>query len=201
MFLLGRTTMQTARWTVRVWVMATAFALATQILMAVDVKVDFDKAFDFKGVRTWGWNPDVRGYVRMARTPDDDPDAMQKVAEPVIVNAVEAEMGKRGLKFTSDAPDVLVTYYLLLTLGTNAQTIGQFLPSVTQWGVPPFLASTQSIEMVNHGSLVLDFTSKKDVIWRGVAQANIKVDTDMKRREALIREAVRDLVRRFPPRS
>jgi len=193
--------MQTARWTVRVWVMATALALAIQILMAVDVKVDFDKAFDFKGVRTWGWNPDVRGYVRMARTPDDDPDAMQKVAEPVIVSAVEAEMGKRGLKFTSDAPDVLVTYYLLLTLGTNAQTIGQFLPSVTQWGVPPFLASTQSIEMVNHGSLVLDFTSKKDVIWRGVAQANIKVDTDMKRREALIREAVRDLVRRFPPRS
>jgi hypothetical protein len=67
--------------------------------------------------------------------------------------------------------------------------------------VPPFLASTQSIEMVNHGSLVLDFTSKKDVIWRGVAQANIKVDTDVKRREALIREAIRDLVRRFPPRT
>ena len=69
----------------------------------------------------------MRGYVKMARTPDDDPDAMQKVAEPVIVSAVEAEMGKRSLKFTSDAPDVLVTYYLLLTLGTNAQTIGQFL--------------------------------------------------------------------------
>ena len=193
--------MQTASWTVRLWVIATAFALAAQILLAVDVKVDFDKAFDFKGVRTWGWNPDPRGYVKMARTPDDDPDAMQKVAEPVIVSAVEAEMGKRGLKFTSDTPDVFVTYYLLLTHGTNAQTIGQFLPSVTQWGVPPFVASTQSIEMVNHGSLVLDFTSKKDVIWRGVAQANIKVDTDMKRREALIREAVRDLVRRFPPRS
>jgi uncharacterized protein DUF4136 len=193
--------MQTATLKVRIWVMATAIALTAQTLMAIDVKVDFDKAFDFKGVRTWGWNPEVRGYVKMARTPDDDPDAMQKRAEPIIVSAVEAEMAKRSVKFTSDTPDVLVTYYLLLTLGTNAQTIGQFLPSVTQWGVPPFLASTQSIEMVNHGSLVLDFTSKKDVIWRGVAQANIKVDTDVKRREALIREAIRDLVRRFPPRT
>ena len=191
----------TAKPKVRPWVVAVAIALAAETLIAIDVKVDFDKAFDFKGVKTWGWNPEVRGYVKMARTPQDDPDAMQKHTEPIIVSAVEAEMGKRNLQFTSHSPDVLVTYYLLLTLGTNAQTIGQFLPSVTQWGVPPFVASTQSIEMVNHGSLVLDFTAKKDVIWRGVAQSNIKVDTDMKRREALIREAVRDLVRRFPPRS
>ena len=53
---------------------AAGVAIAVQTVVAVDVKVDFDKNFDFKTVRRWAWNPDEAGYVRMARTPDDDPD-------------------------------------------------------------------------------------------------------------------------------
>ena len=52
-------------------------------LARVDVKIDFDKAFNFKAVRTWGWNPAGPGDVKMARTKDDDPDAMKRRAEPV----------------------------------------------------------------------------------------------------------------------
>jgi hypothetical protein len=54
--------------------------------------------------------------------------------------------------------------------------------------------------MMNRGSLVLDLSAKGTVVWRGVAQAEIKMDADDKRREALVREAVRDLLRRYPPR-
>ena len=166
----------------------------------VDVKVEFDKKFDFKPVRTWGWSPGAPGHVKMARTQEDDPEAARQRAEPIIIDAVTSEMGQRGLQAATAEPDVTVTYYLLLTTNMSTQTMGQFLPATTAWGLPPFAGATQSIKMMNRGSLVLDVSAKDRIVWRGLAQADIKMDADMKRREALIRESVRDLLRRFPPR-
>jgi hypothetical protein len=164
----------------------------------VDVNVDFDKAFDFRRVKTWGWNPNGAGHVKMARTPDDDPEVMRKRAEPIIVDAVTAEMGRHGFQAAQSAPDVTVTYYLLLTTTMSAQTLGQFIPTTTEWGLPPIAGATQSLKMMNQGSLVLDLSAAGNVVWRGVAQARIKFDADDKKREALIRESVRDLLKRYP---
>lgn len=187
----------------RIWSSAvlTGIVIAVHTATAVDVKVNFDKAFDFKAAHTWAWNPEGPGDVKMARTQEDDPEAMRKQAEPVIVSAVETEMERRGIQRATGTPDLYVTYYLLLTTSISAQTLGQFIPSVPQWGIPPFAPATQSMEVMNHGSLVLDLSANDAVVWRGVAEANIKIGADAKRREALIREAVRDLLRRFPPRS
>jgi hypothetical protein len=186
---------------VAVAVTALTLVVRTIVLAGVDVRVEFDKAFDFKAVRTWGWNPKGPGEVRMARTQDDDPDAMRKRAEPVIVEAVTAEMKRLGLQAAAApaAPDVSVTYYLLLTIGATSQTLGQFLPSTPEWGLPPFAPATQSLTIMNEGSLVLDLTAK-DIVWRGVAHAQLKPDADPKRREAMLRESVRDLLRRYPGR-
>jgi hypothetical protein len=125
---------------------------------------------------------------------------MQKRVEPVIVDAVTTGMRERGLEFAANSPDVFVTYFLLLSTSSSAQTIGHFLgPHV--WAVPPFLASTQSLEVMNQGSLLLDVSAKGEIVWRGLADAKIKTDADMKRRESLLREAVRDLLRKYPKRS
>jgi hypothetical protein len=184
------------------FVVAIGVALLMQPASArVDVKVEFDKTFDFKPVKTWAWNPKQPGEVKMARTQEDDPEAARKRAEPIILEAVATEMSRRGMQPATAEPGVIVTYYLLLTTTMSAQTVGQFLPATTAWGLPPFAPATQSLKMMNHGSLVLDMSAKETVVWRGVAQANIKFDVDDKKREALIREAVRDLLRRFPPRA
>ncbi len=177
---------------------ATAILVAVQAALAVDVKIDFDKKFDFKAPRTWGWGPDGPGKVLMARTPDDDPDAVKKQVDPIVMDAVTSNMKERGLEFTTGTPDVTVAYFLLLSTTASAQTIGQFVPGAYAWEVPPFLASTQSLEVKNRGSLLLDVNAKGEVVWRGLAQANIRMGTDLKRREALLREAVRDLLRRYP---
>ena len=55
------------------------------------MKVEHDKTFDFKPVRTWAWNPKEAGRVIMSRTQDDDPEAMKRRAEPVIMDAVAKE--------------------------------------------------------------------------------------------------------------
>ena len=116
------------------------------------------------------------------------------------MSAVATEMAARGLKQAPGAA-LVVTYYLLLTINIDAQELGQFLPPVTQWGVPPFAPATQSLEVMNHGSLVLDITSKDVIVWRGVADAQIKRETESVNREKLIREAVRDLLKNFPPKK
>jgi hypothetical protein len=169
-------------------------------LARVDVKVAFDKAFDFKPVRTWGWNPKYRGDVKMARTPTDDPEAIRARAEPIIVEAATAAFKERGLQEAASNPDVVVTYYLLLTTSMDAQTAGQFLPAVPFWGLPPFAPATTSLKVMNQGSLVLDIGAKENVVWRGLADAHLKMDADDAKREKTLRDAVRDLIRRFPPR-
>jgi hypothetical protein len=185
---------------------ACAVAAAVVLVMSpvmgrMDVKVEFDKAFDFKAVKTWGWNPRAAGEVKMARTQQDDPESVRRQAEPIILDAVTATISKKGLQQTTAEPDLTVTYYLLLSTSMSAQTIGQFLPATTGWGLPPFEQATQSLKMMNRGSLVLDLSGKGNVVWRGLAQADIKFDADEKKRESLLREAIRDLLAKYPPRG
>jgi len=184
---------------------AVALALITLTVPAtqarLDVTIDFDKKFDFTTVHTWGWGPAGAGEVKMARTQDDDPDAMKKFAEPPIIDAVTAAMTRLKLPKATANPDVTVSYFLLLTTNQQSQSIGQFLPATLSWGLPLFPPATQSLKVLNQGALVLDLSAKDAVVWRGVAQAKIKIDTDREKRTALLREAVGDLLRRYPPKK
>jgi hypothetical protein len=181
---------------------ATAMILAVHVgLEGVDVNIEHDKAFDFKSVRTWAWNPKGAGDVIVARTKDDDPAAMKRRAEPLILDAVAAEMMGRGLQRVESQPDLTLTYYLLLANNMTTQTLGQFLPATTAWGYTPVAPATQSIKMMNQGALVLDLSAKDVVVWRGVAQARVAFEADDKKREAILREGVRDLLKRYPPKQ
>jgi len=181
-------------------IVAAAIVLAEPALARVDVKIDFDKTFNFTAVRTWRFDPAGNGEVKMARTQKDNPDAVKAVAEPIIVESVNTEMQRLKLQ-TSDTPDLIVRYFLLLSTDQTAQTMGQFLPGTTAWALPPFQQTTQSLKVLNQGSLVIDLAGGGNVVWRGVAQAKLKPDTDFKKREAMLREAVSDLLKRFPPKQ
>jgi hypothetical protein len=164
----------------------------------VDVRVAFDKTFDFKSVRTWGWHTEKKGEVMMARTVKDDPDALRKRAEPLIIDAVNTEMAKLKIQPSTTDPQVTLTYFLLLTTNTSAQTVGQFLPATLEWGLPPFDAATQSLKLMNRGSLVFDLNAKGKIVWRGVADAKVDVYASDQDREKTLREAVRDLLKKYP---
>jgi hypothetical protein len=181
---------------------ATVFTLTMHVALdAVDVQVVNDKMFDFRSVHTWGWNPSEAGRVMMARTKDDDAEGMKKRVDPIMRDAVSKEMTARGLKEASAKPDLTVAYYLLLSINTETQTVGQFLPATVMWGLPPFAPATQSFKVLNRGSLVLDMSAGDTIVWRGMAQADLAPDADGKKREARLREGVRDLLKRYPPKS
>lgn len=182
----------------------TAVGLAIAVLTgaaAPKITVDFDKAFDFSKAHTWGWNLKGAGDVIVARTPDDDPVAIKQRAEPIILSTVATEMPKHGLTTSGTTPDLVLTYYLLLTTNTSRQTMGQFLPPVAAWGLPPFAPATTSIKVIDMGSLVFDLSAKGAVVWRGVAEAQIKLALDEKQRTALLREAAQKILERYPPKK
>jgi hypothetical protein len=165
---------------------------------AVKVKVNLDKMFDFRQAQTWAWATPIAGHVLVARTPTDDPEAIQKLAEPVIMEAVIGAMAARGMSHTIDEPAVTLKYYLVLTVGTSAQTLGQFLPVNAQFGIPYFSPSTQSLKIIQQGSLIIDASAKGEIVWRGMGEAEIKPGMNMEKRAALIRVAVRDILKKYP---
>jgi hypothetical protein len=169
-----------------------------QSIAAIDVKVDADKSFNFIGIRTWAWNANQAGHILLARTPEDDPDVVRARAEPIIKSTLTAELGKRGITEAPDgtAADLVANYYMLISYGASAQYIGQFVPP--NWGLPPIQASTQSLTINEQGSLVLDFSSKDEVVWRGVASAELKPGMNQEKRQLILEQAIRDTLKKFP---
>ena len=159
------------------------------------VTVDLDKKFDFKQARTWQWNPKGPGDVMSTTT---EPDKAKANGEELLMKTVDEELTAKGLKPATTDADLTVTYYLLLNVGSAAQTAGQFLPSTTAWGIPPFAPSTQSLEVIEQGSLVLDLTSHGSMVWRGIAQAKMEMGLERRKRIALIPEAVHEILKRYP---
>jgi hypothetical protein len=176
--------------------------LGVESSAAVKVKTQFTKSFDFSKAKTWSWHDGVPGEVKMARTADDDPEVVRQRAEPVIMQAVAAVLPKRGLTAAAAgvAPDVQIKYYVLITIGTDAQVIGQFLPAVAAWGLPPFAAATQSYSVIEQGSLVIDISANKEVVWRGIGQAQLKPGQTQEKRATLVREAVQEILKHYPPK-
>jgi Domain of unknown function (DUF4136) len=167
----------------------------------VKVTVQREESFSFVGMRTWAWHPDGAGDVKMALTPDDDPAAVRNRFEPVIIDAVGKALTARGLSTAAAGaePDLLVRYYVLISTNMSAQTIGQFVPA-SAWGLPVFSGATQSLRVYEQGSLILDVRAPKsrELVWRGIAQAEIDRDRKPAERDARLRDAIADLVKKIP---
>jgi hypothetical protein len=169
----------------------------------IKVKAEPDPAFDFATLKTFAWD-DEAGDVKMARTPMDDPAALKTFVDPRIRKYVEDEMVKKGLRPAAGGPpDFNLHYYVLVTINANSQYMGQFLPSTTYWGIAPFDAGTSALEVVTKGALVLDAllpgkVGDRKVIWRGIAQSTVEDADKPAVRDARLREASAELVKRFP---
>jgi hypothetical protein len=96
-----------------------------------------------------------------------------------------------------------VHYYALATVKQSAQIQGQFLPATTEWGLPPFAATTSSLEIYPVGTLLIDVTSTAagKIVWRGAAQRTINLERPDDERRKVLEQAIRDLLRRFPPKK
>jgi hypothetical protein len=178
-----------------------AVVAATAFAAGIKVRTAYDKTFDFTRVHTYAWRPSA-GDVKVLELSSDDPAAIRNRLEPVIVRAVDRALGERHMTTAAASPaDLRVSYYVLIGPGGSAQTMGQFLRPVPEWGVPPFAPATQSLEVYEQGTLILDMAAGDRVIWRGSAEAALDRRTSDVARDAAIHSAVREMLKKFPPKQ
>jgi hypothetical protein len=183
---------------------ALALGLGVATLSAgVKIRSQQDKTFDFKAITSWAWHPDGAGDVRMAVTADDNPAAVKEKVDPVIQDAVEKGLTARGWQKVAagQVPQVYVTYYVLISTNQSRQTMGQFVPTVPEWGIPPFsYGATQSLKVFEEGSLILDLTEAKNraIVWRAQAVAELQRQRQPAQREVALRAALADMLKKLP---
>jgi uncharacterized protein DUF4136 len=165
-----------------------------------DITVDFDKTFSFAPLRSWAWHPDGAGDVRMAVSSSDDASRVAKRVDPVIVPTIEREMAARGFTKADSAADLYVHYYVLATVNQSSQTMGQFVPAVPEWGLPPFAPMTTALSIYPVGTLIIDVTSpaRQAIVWRGAAKRKIDLEKPDNERRAVLERAIRDLIQKLP---
>jgi len=193
----------TYRWT-QTLVVVGILALAVAVVQAgVKVRADFDKEYDFSKVRTFGWHPDGAGEVKLLMREGGDPEQIRARWEPTIKDAVEKEMAKRGLvPAASGTPDLLMHYYFLSGPNSESQYRGQFVGAVPPWGLPDFAMTTTSFKIFEQGTLVLDFVDgpKRQIVWRGIAEAEVDRQRSPAERDKRLREAIGELLKKYPPK-
>lgn len=167
----------------------------------VKVKTAHDKTFNFKGLSTWAWHPEGIGDVKVLQNTKDDAAELKAKFEPVFIEAVEAGFTARRLSKAAAGPaDLYVNYYLLIGPGISAQTMGQFMPPVAYWGLPPFAPATSAIAIYEQGSLVIDVSSVKQgsIVWRGLAIAEVDRGRTPEERARRIRDGIASVMKKFP---
>jgi hypothetical protein len=183
---------------------ALAIAVAVAPLVAgIKVKVQNDKTFNFEGLKTYAWRLDGVNPIKMLENTQDNPEQIRKNLEPVILEAVDQELAKKGFKrVTSGEPELYVDYYVLVGPNASSQYHGQFVGGVPAWGLPDFKMSTSALKIIEQGSLIIDVVSiaQKQTVWRGSADTEIDRRRTPDERAGIIGEAVAKMFAKFPPK-
>jgi len=187
-----------------VLVVALVAAAGAAAAAKMKVKVQHDKTFNFTGLKTYAWHPDGAGDVKILENTIDDPAKIKARLEPVLRQAVDQELAKRGMTLVASlTPDFYVNYYVLIGPASSSQYQGQFIGAVPAWGLPDFMMSTTALKAFEQGSIILDISavSLKTVVWRAVAQAEIDRQRSDAERTKRIQDGVREMLKQFPPKK
>jgi hypothetical protein len=180
-------------------------ASATALLVAEKPKysANISENFTFAGPFTYAWTSPT-GELKMLQVAENDPDRWRRLWDGAIVGSVDRELAARG--FTAGAKesaDIIATYYILIGPNVASQKMGQFMAPTMEWGLPPFQGIAQSYDVAEQGSLVIDLysQSRKFVVWRGMAQANIDLRRTDGERNKNIAKLITELFKRHYPKG
>jgi hypothetical protein len=165
-----------------------------QACASISVDQEFDPDANFAAYRTFDWMPTESRRVDLrARDP---------LVERRIRDAIERELGAKGLRQAgSDEPDVRIAYLLVLQDGLDSQTL--YEASDPDWRYRTYGPATTATrtQLLTTGTLVIDVfdTESKVMVWRGVAEGQVKEMQDPDKRIARINDAVKRILAKFPP--
>jgi hypothetical protein len=183
--------------------MAIATALAVAAVDAGKIKVEARREnVDFSTIKTYVWLPSpppkmdgvAPGVMR-------DPVAIQKELEPTIIATADRELAAHGWKrVEGPGADVQVVYYLAHGVGFNASNVGEYYQYATGYAliVSPLIAPTESVKVMEEGTLIVDVVQDRKAIWRGTASTTIDRDHSDEQRMKTVTDAVKKLIDKLP---
>lgn len=180
-------------------------ASATALLVAEKPKysANISENFAFTGPFTYAWTSPT-GELKMLQVAEKDPDRWRRLWDPAIVSSVDRELTTRGFSAgAKESADIIATYYILIGPNVASQKMGQFMAPTMEWGLPPFQGIAQSYDVAEQGNLVIDLysQSRKFVVWRGMAQANIDLRRTDAERNKNISKLITELFKRHYPKK
>jgi hypothetical protein len=139
-----------------------------------------------------------RAYAWLPRPPGPDDAAVA----PIVTHAIDEALAAKGYRHDGRTPQFLVAWYATLEAGQRVTTVPI---GYQRYRHPSLPSPTPPLRLVHEyidGTLIVDVLDAptKSLVWRGTAEAEVLPSTDRTTREARIREAVRRILERFPPK-
>jgi Domain of unknown function (DUF4136) len=172
------------------------FLFGVSVATAQDVRYDFDKEKDFSKYKTYRW-VDIKGA-----------DHTDDLTSKQIQSAIDAELATKGLtKTDAETADLYIGYQT--AIGQEKQ----FTSYNTGWGYGPgwgggwyggggSTTTYGSTSTVYVGQLDLSMydSSKKQLVWRGVATKTLDPKAKPEKKQKNVTKAVAKLLKNFPPK-
>jgi hypothetical protein len=167
--------------------------LAAAGCSGLSVDVDHDPQADFARLKTYDWHPGTR---------PKDGDAVATLTASRVERAVDDTLKAKGYVPKTGEPDFHVAYKT--AIGRRVEAVPSAAVGVGYGGYGwrrGVAVGTTDVRTYDEGTLVLDVIDPKTkaLIWRGIARAVVDPDRTPEEREQRIREAVQELLGRFPP--
>jgi hypothetical protein len=172
--------------------------LPLHVLLAQDVRYNFDKDTDFSKFKTYKW-VDIKGATKV-----------NDIADKQIKDSVDAQLAAKGLtKVNDDTANLYVGYQA--AVGQEKQ----FTSYNSSWGYGPgwyqggwygaggMGSSTTygSTSTIYVGQLAVDMydSANHDLVWRGVASKTIDEKAKPEKQQKNLAKAVNKLLKNYPP--
>ena len=175
--------------------------IATAVLLAgcgsgLKVDTDFDPQADFASMRSYQW-------AQRTPTGDDDPRVYNDITMRKVKFAVNQALQAKGMQLVNANPDVYVAWHGAINGKMSLQTVSSNYGYGYGWygGGMGMGTSTTYVNEWDEGTLLVDIIEgrKKELVWRGSAQAELKKRSDPRESQDYLNDVVARMLDGFPP--
>ena len=163
---------------------------------AQDIKYNFLPGTDFSKYRTYKW-------VRVPKA-----DYPNQILDSQIMQAIDAQLGLKGLTKSEDNPDLYVAYQVAVD---QEKQWNSYSTDMGGWGYGRWggwggygggmSTTTTTSQTINVGTLSLDMydVAAKNQVWRGQASKTLGSGKDPAKVEKNLNKAMAKLFKKYPP--
>jgi hypothetical protein len=156
---------------------------------------DYDPAFDFSTLSTYGWLDQAVAVTGSAAEMDNT------LLDKRIRRAVDSQLQGMGYRrVANEEASFLASYHIGVKQKLDVSTIHSGSGYGYRRGWYGGYSETQ-VRQYEEGTLLLDFIEPKErqLLWRGSGSARVSRSKTPEQREARVQEAVTQILKSFPP--